>query len=47
MAVGRGYPESGSRNQSAVHWDMICDLRADSEILVDGELLFRNGRFQI
>lgn len=47
MAVGRGYPESGSRNQSAVHWDMICDLRADSEILVDGELFFRNGRFQI
>ena len=45
MAIGMGYPETGSRNKSAVHWDMICDMRQDSEILVDGELFYRNGQF--
>jgi len=47
MAVGAGYPETGSKNQSAVHWDFICDMRQDSEVLVDGELFYKNGAFQI
>ncbi|MBI2859323.1 MAG: aminopeptidase [Chloroflexi bacterium] len=45
MALGAGYPETGSKNESAIHWDMICDLRQGGEIWVDGELLYRNGRF--
>jgi aminopeptidase len=45
MAVGSGYPETGSINESSVHWDMICDLRQGGEIHVDGELLYQNGRF--
>jgi len=45
MALGAGYPETGSHNKSAIHWDMICDLRNDSEILVDGELFYKNGEF--
>ena len=45
MALGAGYPETGSRNKSIIHWDMICDLRQDSDILVDGELVYRDGRF--
>jgi len=45
VAVGAGYPETGSRNRSRVHWDFICDMQRDSEILVDGELFYRNGRF--
>jgi aminopeptidase len=45
MALGAGYPETGSKNKSAVHWDMICDLRKDSEILVDGELFYKDGQF--
>lgn len=45
MALGAGYPETGSHNRSAIHWDMICDLRTDSEILVDGELFYKNGEF--
>ncbi len=45
MALGAGYPETGSRNKSIIHWDMICDLRQDSEILVDNEVVYRNGRF--
>ncbi len=45
MALGAGYPETGSKNKSSIHWDMICDLRTDSEILVDGELFYKNGQF--
>lgn len=45
MAIGSGYPETGSRNESAIHWDFICDMRNESEIVVDGELFYRNGRF--
>ena len=47
MAVGLGFPELGGKNESAVHWDMICDAREDTEILVDGELLYKDGQFQI
>lgn len=45
MALGAGYPETGSKNKSAIHWDMICDMRKDSEILVDNELFYKNGQF--
>ena len=45
MALGAGYPETGAKNKSAIHWDMICDMRTDSEILVDGELFYKNGKF--
>jgi aminopeptidase len=45
MALGAGYPETGSKNKSAIHWDMICDMRKDAEILVDGELLYKDGQF--
>jgi aminopeptidase len=47
MALGAGYPETGSKNKSAIHWDMICDIREDSEIKVDGELLYKDGKFVI
>ena len=47
MALGRGYPETGSQNESAIHWDMICDLREGGEIWVDGELLYKDGRFVV
>ncbi len=45
LALGRGYPETGNHNESGIHWDMICDLREDSEILVDHELVYKNGKF--
>jgi len=47
MALGSGYPETGSKNESAIHWDMICDLRDGGEIRVDNELLYKNGKFTI
>lgn len=47
LALGAGYPETGSVNKSVIHWDMICDMRLDSEIQLDGEVIYRNGRFTI
>jgi aminopeptidase len=45
MALGAGLPESGSCNESAIHWDMVCDLRNGGEIWVDDQLLYKNGKF--
>ncbi|MBL1217414.1 MAG: aminopeptidase [Planctomycetes bacterium] len=45
-AVGQGYPESGSNNKSALHWDMVCDLRQGGTIEADGELFHENGHFK-
>jgi aminopeptidase len=45
LALGTAYPESGGLNRSALHWDMICDLRAGSEVYADGQLVYRDGRF--
>jgi aminopeptidase len=48
-AVGAGYPESGNTNESALHWDMVCDLRpeggAGGTIEADGEVFHRDGAF--
>jgi aminopeptidase len=44
-AVGSGYPETGAKNQSGLHWDMVCDLRTGGKVYVDGELISENGRF--
>jgi aminopeptidase len=45
LALGTAYPESGGLNRSALHWDMICDLRTGSEVYADGELVYRDGHF--
>jgi aminopeptidase len=45
MALGAGYPDTGSLNTSALHWDMVCDLRDGGEIHADGEPIYRDGRF--
>ena len=39
LALGRSYPETGGKNGSALHWDLICDLRGGGELSVDGEPL--------
>ncbi|MEX2214135.1 MAG: aminopeptidase [Phycisphaeraceae bacterium] len=44
-AVGAGYPESGNTNESALHWDMVCDLRKGGTITVDGQVISRDGKF--
>jgi len=45
LALGAGFAQAGGRNSSALHWDMICDLRADGEVYADGELIWKAGSF--
>jgi aminopeptidase len=47
LALGNSIPETGGVNTSALHWDMVCDLRQGSEIRVDGELFCKDGEFVI
>jgi aminopeptidase len=47
LALGRSYPETGGRNKSALHWDLICDLRSGGSLSADGELVQANGRFVV
>ncbi len=46
MALGRSYPDTGGKNESSLHWDMISDLR-DGKAYADGELCYEGGRFII
>ncbi len=43
FAVGAGFPECGGKNESGLHWDMLCDM-AESEITLDGELFYKDGK---
>jgi aminopeptidase len=45
LALGRSYPETGGTNESAIHWDMICDLRRGGRLLADGEPVLVDGAF--
>src|SRR2546425_4814715 len=45
LALGTAYPETGGKNRSGLHWDMVCDLRGGSEVYADGELVYRDGKF--
>lgn len=47
LAVGASYPETGGKNESAVHTDLVCDLRQGGRLEVDGEVLQENGRFAV
>ncbi|HTW92724.1 MAG TPA: aminopeptidase [bacterium] len=46
MAVGAGYPETGSRNRSAIHWDMIKDMK-QGRVYADGKLVYEGGKFTV
>ena len=45
FALGSSFKKLGGRNESGLHWDMICDLRADGEVYADGELVWKAGQF--
>src|SRR4051794_31384862 len=46
LALGRSYPETGGENSSAVHWDLICDLRAGGRLTPDGGGIQEGGRLR-
>jgi aminopeptidase len=47
MAVGQSYLQTGGKNHSTIHWDLITDMKEGGEILADGNLIYKNGKFLI
>jgi aminopeptidase len=47
LALGAGYPDTGSTNVSAIHQDIVCDLRESGEVRVDGEVFLKAGRYLV
>ena len=45
MALGASLPPSGGKNKSALHWDLVNDMRKGGRIEVDGKVISKNGRF--
>ena len=43
LALGNSYPETGGTNDSALHWDLICDLRKGGGVRVDGDVVIQDG----
>ena len=43
LALGLGFEEAGGHNVSGLHWDMLCDM-ANSEVVIDGKLFYKNGK---
>jgi aminopeptidase len=43
LALGDGFPQIGGRNRSLLHWDLIKDLKPGGELLVDDEVVQRDG----
>ena len=47
LALGASYPETGGVNHSALHWDMVCDLRKSGQVWVDGILFLKDGKILV
>ena len=47
MAVGASYPETGGKNVSGLHWDLIKNMKNGGQIFADDELIYENGKFLI
>lgn len=47
LAIGQSYLQTGGKNESSVHWDMITDMTKGGEIWADGEMIYREGKFLI
>jgi aminopeptidase len=44
IALGRAYPKEGGTNQSAIHWDIVKDMRQEGQVYLDGKLIFEKGK---
>jgi aminopeptidase len=47
MAIGQSYIQTGGKNKSVVHWDLIADMKNGGEIYTDGDLIYKDGQFLI
>jgi aminopeptidase len=46
LALGFSIPESGGKNISAIHWDILKDMKK-GEIYADDVLFYKDGKFLI
>ncbi len=47
LALGASYPETGGLNHSALHWDMVCDLRKEGQVWIDDVLFLKDGKLLV
>ena len=47
MALGASYPETGGKNESGLHWDIIKNMKENSKIYADDKLVYENGKFVV
>jgi aminopeptidase len=47
MAIGQSYIQTGGKNKSVIHWDMISDMSQGGKIYTDGKLIYEDGKFLI
>lgn len=47
MALGQSYLQTGGKNQSLIHWDLITDMTQEGEIYADDVLIYEKGKFLI
>ena len=47
LALGNSYPETGGINRSALHWDLIVDLRRGGQVTADGQVVMSNGKWLV
>lgn len=44
LAIGASYPDVGGKNKSALHWDLIKDMKNGGTVEADGKLVYKNGK---
>ncbi|MCF2140998.1 MAG: aminopeptidase [Candidatus Lokiarchaeota archaeon] len=48
MALGRGFPETGGKNQSTIHWDILKDMHSEESIIyADDKIIYQAGKWKI
>lgn len=47
VALGRAYPPTGGTNKSAIHWDIIKDMREEGKVFLDDVIIFENGQLLV
>lgn len=47
MALGASYPETGGKNESGLHWDLIKNMKNGGQLFADGKLIYENGKFVV
>ncbi len=46
LALGASFPDTGGVNKSAIHWDIVADIREAGEIWIDDVLFYKDGEFK-